>query len=210
MKRYLNKISALVGVVILSSGLHAQSGQDMFDETYVHEIQITFDDPNFWDSLTMYYDDMLMSGADKKYMMASGVVIDGNVLDSVGVRQKGFFSNWGAFGSNKKPLKIDFGEYKDRKYDGLKKINLANGFRDPSMLRDVMAYRVFRTMGLRAPRTSYAKVYINNQYWGLYIVVEQVDSEFIEDNFPGNSDGNLYSRSLQKNFSLGQHLNLAS
>lgn len=192
MKKYLNELSALAVITVLSFGLRAQSGQDMFDETYVHEIEITFDDPNFWDSLTTYYDNMMMSGADKKYMMASGVTIDGNVIDSVGVRQKGFFSNWGAFGSDKKPLKLDFKEFKDQKYDGLKKINLANGFKDPSMLRDVMAYRVFRTMGLRAPRTSYAKVYINNQYWGLYIVVEQIDSEFIEDNFPADSTGNLY------------------
>lgn len=192
MKRYLNKLAVLIGLLALSFGLHAQSGEDMFDETYVHEIRITFENSNFWDSLTFYYDEMLNSGADKKYMMATGITIDGNVLDSVGVRQKGFFSNWGAFGSNKKPLKIDFREYKDHKYDGLKKINLANGFKDPSMLRDVMAYRLFREMGLKAPRTSYAKVYINNQYWGLYIVVEQVDSEFIEDNFKSTQDGNLY------------------
>ena len=75
MKKYLNELSALAVITVFSFGLRAQSGQDMFDENYVHEIEITFDDPNFWDSLTTYYDNMMMSGADKKYMMASGVTL---------------------------------------------------------------------------------------------------------------------------------------
>lgn len=169
----------------------AQSGQTVFDESYVHEIRVTFQDPNFWDSLDLYYNNMMNNGAPNQYLMASEVSIDGVIIDSVGVRQKGNFSNWGAFNSVKKPLKLDFKEFADHKFDGLKKLNLANGFEDPTIMRDALAYHIMRSLGLQAPRTAYAKVYLNNQYWGLYVMIEQVDSEFLEDNFQ-NPDGNLY------------------
>lgn len=172
------------------SNLFAQSGQNVFDESFVHEVRVTFTEPNFWDTLSTNYNNTLNSGAPKVYLIAS-VEIDGIVVDSVGVRQKGFFSNWGAGSSSKKPLKIDFKEFKNQKFDGLKKINLANGFADPTIMRDALAYHFMRKAGVKAPRTAYAKVYLNNTYWGLYCMVEQVDSEFLEDNYP-NSEGNLY------------------
>lgn len=188
MKKIIGVGLAVLGLSSISS---AQSGQIVFDESFVHEIRITFDDAHFWDSLTTYYDDFTWNGADKKYLMASEVSIDGQVIDSVGVRQKGFFSNWGADMSVKKPLKLDFKEFKDQKFNGLKKINLANGFKDPSMMRDALSYHIFREVGLKVPRTAYTKVYLNNEYWGLYIMVEQIDSEFLEDHY-ANPDGNLY------------------
>ena len=189
--RKIKQLLTTILIIGLSYTVNGQSGQSIFDESFVHEIRITFDQTDYWDSLSIYYDDVLNNGADKKYLMATNVSIDGTDIDSVGVRQKGFFSNWGAFGSVKKPLKLDFKEFADHKFDGLKKLNMANGFKDPSMLRDVMAYRLFRDLGIKAPRTSYAKVFLNDQYWGLYILVEQIDSEFLEDNFT-NPDGNLY------------------
>ena len=188
---YTAKKIWIAGVLILMTTIgKAQSGQNLYDESYVHGIKITFSDPNFWDTLTTHYDNYLNLGAPKKYMMAT-VEIDGNSMDSIGVRQKGYFSNWGAGNSLKKPLKIDFREFSHQKYDGLKKINLANGFGDPTIMRDALAYHFFRRVMLPAPRTAYAKVYLNGTYWGLYCMVEQVDSEFLEDRY-NDPDGNLY------------------
>merc|ERR1712127_1008852 len=48
-----------------------------------------------------------------------------------------------------------------------------------------------REAGIRVPRTSYAKVFLNDTYWGLYLIVEQVDKTFIKNNFV-NDDGDLY------------------
>ena len=166
------------------------NGLEMFDESYVHEIRITFEQEEYWDSLEYYYEQYLEDDAPKKYMVAS-VEIDGDFIDSVGVRQKGYFSNWGSEGL-KEPLKIDFNEYVEgTKYDGLKKLNLQNGFSDPSMMRDALAYRFMRDAGVAAPRTSYAKVYLNDTYWGLYVVVEQVDDRFLKNSFE-NSNGNIF------------------
>lgn len=174
----------------INSGYSQVNGLEMFDESYVHEIRITFEQENYWDSLEYYYEQYLEFGADKQYMMAS-VSIDGTVVDSVGVREKGYFSNWGSEGL-KEPLKIDFNEYvSGKKYDGLKKINLQNGFSDPTIMRDALAYKFMRDAGVAAPRSSYAKIYLNDTYWGLYLVVEQVDDRFLK-NWYENDNGNIF------------------
>lgn len=187
----MKKILGLVVGITITTNLSAQSnGNNMFDESFVHEIRITFEQENFWDSLEYYYDQYLSFGAEKKYMLAK-VVIDGNTIDSVGVREKGYFSNWGSEGL-KEPFKIDFNEYvSGQKYDGLKKINLQNGFGDPTLMRDAVAYRFMRDAGVAAPRSSYTKLYLNDEYWGLFIVVEQVDDRFLKNWFE-NDNGNLY------------------
>ncbi len=46
-------------------------------------------------------------------------------------------------------------------------------------------------MEIPAPRANHVQVYINNDYYGLYISVEHIDEEFIKSRFTYN-DGNQY------------------
>ncbi len=188
----MKKLLLLLLCVVFSCKLYSQTnGLSLFDESYVHRIDLTFTQLNFWDSLSYYYNQTLNNGAPDHLMVAK-VKIDTTTFDSIGVKQKGYYSNWGAGTSLKKPLKIDLDEFiSSHIYDGIKKINLANGFEDPSMMRDVLAYRFMRNAGINAPRTSYAKLYINNTYWGLYVVIEQVDKRALKNWFPSTA-GNLF------------------
>ncbi|MFT4534687.1 MAG: spore coat protein H [Saprospiraceae bacterium] len=162
-------------------------GKLIFDDSYVHEIRITSDNENdFWNILSTDY---LENYPFVPYQMAS-VEMDGELLDSIGVRQKGFASHFSAVG-NKKSIKLDFNQFvRGKEYDGLKKINLNNGAGDPSIQRDKLCYDIMNRAGVSSPRTSYSRVFIDDEYWGLYLVVEQIDKTFIKDNFD-NSDGNL-------------------
>lgn len=165
----------------------AQSGKKIFDTSILHEIRINFSTPNFYDSLNHYYVENYNS--DIPYMMAD-ISIDGDKVDSVGIRFKGFTSYDSP--SKKKPLKIDFNEFvKGKKYEKLRKLNLNTGFGDPAMQRDAYSYFLFRELGVPAPRTSFTKVYLNDQYWGVYVMVEQVDKRFLKDNYD-SSKGNLF------------------
>lgn len=160
-------IFSLAGGLIAGFSIAQSNGTQLFDESFVHRIDVTFQQTSFWDSLSNYYDEGFNFGTDVKYMMGS-VTVDGTVIDSIGVKQKGFFSNWGAGDSFKKPLKISMNQYvSSQKYDGLRKINLSNGFQDPSMMRDALAYKFMRSAGLDVPRTAYTKLYLNGTYWGL-------------------------------------------
>lgn len=181
-------LTLILCVMSLSGLILAQnSGEQVFQDDVIHEIKFNFDQANYWNQMTRNYETTEVGG-DHTYVMAT-LVINGEEVDSVGVRFKGFTS-YGE--SDKKPFKIDFNEFvDDQRFDGLRKLNLNNATGDPAMLRDVLCYKLLRDMGVKAPRTSWAKLYINDTYWGLYQVIEQVDKSFLKDNFADN-DGNLF------------------
>ena len=183
----------LLFLFIFSNNSFTQNpGEEIFDTSYVHEIRVTFSDTNFWQIMTNNYNNNQVNGVPTDVPYLEGTIsIDGNILDSVGVRQKGFSSH---FASNelKKSLKLDFNEFiSGQNYDGMKKINLNNGVGDPAMQRDILAFDMMREAGIRAPRAAYARVFINETYWGLYLILEQVDKTFVENNFV-SGDGDLY------------------
>jgi len=186
MKKYLLVLVILFS--ILSSVKSQIAGNSIFDNDILHEIHLGFSESNYWNILIRNYED---AGDSSKipYLMGD-ITIDGVTIDSVGVRLKGFTS-YGA-SDIKRPIKIDFNEFvKGKKYDGLKKLNLNNGTGDPSMQRDVICFDLLRNSGVKASRTSFSKVYINNVYWGLYQNIEQIDKTFLKNNF-AHGTGNLF------------------
>ncbi len=165
-----------------------ESGDAIFDNNVLHEVNIQFEEANYWQILTNNFE-QTGQGEKVDYLMGN-VTIDGELVDSVGVRFKGFTSY--SPGAEKQPIKLDFNEFvKGKKYDGLRKLNLNNGTGDPSLQRDVVCYDLHRSMGVKASRTSFAKVYFNDDYWGLYQLIEQVDKGFLKRNF-GSANGNLF------------------
>lgn len=58
---------------------------------------------------------------------------------------------------------------------GLKKLTLNNMVQDGSFVHEALSYRVFRAMGVAAPRVGYANVRVNGALYGLYANVETVD-----------------------------------
>ncbi len=182
-------------------------GSSIFNTTKVHEVKISIEGDDFWQRLTDNYDSgQTVMPPDVPYLMGN-VEIDGEVVDSIGIRLKGFSSYWGA--TQKKSIKLDFNEYvKGRKFNGLKKLNLHNGEGDPAIQRDIICYELFRNAGISAPRTSYTKVYFNDTYWGLYLVVEQVDKTFLKQHLSTNK-GNLFKNMGNSDLSwLGQDTSL--
>lgn len=185
-------ITCILFLVTVCHLLAQTPGQHLFDNTEIHELKITSLYEALPDSLTKNY--LLSFGFGqtqiRKIPYAPALLtIDGTVLDTIGIRYKGFNSWWN---SVKKPIKIDINRYKDQQeYDGLSKFNLHNGSGDPSFVRENISYNILRSMGINAPRTAFAKVFMDDTYIGLYRIVEQVDNTFLDVNFGGH-EGNLY------------------
>ena len=171
----------------------SDASDTFFDDSYVHEIYLTFDAADY--GATGWYDTLYDSHAndpDDPYFPAS-FSADGVTIDLVGVRFKGN-SSFSADGV-KKSFKIDFDEYDEDNdelvfYD-LKKLNLNNGFKDPTMLREKL-FLDFAGNFVAAPRAVHAKLYVNGEYYGLYTAVEQVDKTFAQNRFGDDEDGNLF------------------
>jgi len=118
------------------------------------------------------------------------LTLDTRQFHDIGVRYKGNGTYLEAQGVGKFSYKIDLHQYvKGQKLDGIGKLNLHNNITDGSWMNEVLAYRLYRDAGVPAPRTAYARVYLTvaglhgERYAGLYSLVENVDSHFMDENF---------------------------
>jgi spore coat protein CotH len=117
---------------------------------------------------------------------------DGEPYKNVAIRPKGMSSLMSGRESGRMPLKVDFNFFNfAQNFRGVKKLNLNNGFSDPSFIRETIGYELFEQMNLPTPRRAFADVWVNDTHLGLYTIVEQVDKTFLRRNF-ANPEGNLY------------------
>jgi len=122
------------------------------------------------------------------------IVYDGRRVGNVSIRTKGNSSLNGVArsDSDRYSFKVDFNNYiEGQDLLGIEKLNLNNNFKDPSYMRERIAYDLMRFLKIPAPRTTYANIEINGNLLGLYTIVEPVDDQFVKDRFE-ISDGDLY------------------
>ena len=111
-----------------------------------------------------------------------------DTVSNVGIRLRGNTSRNAA----KKSFKVSFNTFTaGGKWNGLEKMNLNGNHNDPSMMRARMVWEYMRAQGYIAPRISHIRLYINDEYRGLYINVEHVDEEFLKKRFK-HAHGNLW------------------
>jgi len=104
------------------------------------------------------------------------------------LRTRGNFTR----GMPKSSYRIKFTN-KDARLFRMRGLNLMSMWNDVSQMREAVAWRLFRNAGVHAPQHAYARLCINDRYYGLYSIVEGVDGGFLRDRFGReNNDGNLY------------------
>lgn len=177
-----NLIAFLFFIILSERSIAQTAGDSVFSYSQIHSIYLEFDQLNWWDSLTASY--------TGDFYINANATINGTVYNNIGVKFKGNSSYNNP--SVKKSMKIDFNLFDSTlTFNGLKKINLNNGFKDPTLLREKICLDFLNTQGVNAPRCTFANVYFNNQLWGLYTLVEEIDKTYLEDRF-ANKNGNLF------------------
>lgn len=167
IKKYLN-ISSLLFALLLSGQTFAQS---FYDILTVQTIEITFEESNWDYILDTYY------ANDNDEKLVGTAIINGEFFDQVAVKYKGNST----YSSNnaKNPLHIYLDEYLNQDYDDYGDIKLSNGKNDPSFVREVLSYEIARKY-MDAPKSNYAKVYINGSYYGLFSSSEAINKDFMD------------------------------
>lgn len=179
-------ISLLVanGPALGIKSVNRQNYEDkIFDNSYVHDIQIVIDD----------WDEFCKTAREEEYSVCD-VIIDGHKESKVGIRAKGNNSlqTVSEYGNNRYSLKIEFDHYKDgNTYYGLDKLCLNNIVNDATYMKDYLSYQMMNDMGVPSPLTSYAFITVNGEDWGLFLAVEAIEDAFLERNF-GGGRGELY------------------
>jgi len=106
---------------------------------------------------------------------------DGKVTTfaDIGVRLKGQATRTNLYG--KAPLKLKFDAFvPNQKFMGLTRMTLNSMVQDPSFVHEDIAYRLYRAMGIIAPRTTYSWVTLNGADFGLYMNIESVDAQMLK------------------------------
>jgi len=111
-----------------------------------------------------------------------------DTVENIGFRLRGNTSLY----SSKKSFKISFNTFEQGgQWKGFEKLNLNGEHNDPSVVRSKLCWGLLHDFGVPAPRSNHVRIFINGNYYGLYISVEHVDEQFVGSRF-GNNDGNLY------------------
>ena len=117
---------------------HSSISQNTFYDTdTIREIRINFYTPD-WDYIL---DSLYVLGNNDRIL--ANLEIDGQIYDSVGVRYKGFSSVSVNRIKNPFNIKLDY-IIDDQDHQGIDKLKLSNVIQDPSFIREVLSYEIFR------------------------------------------------------------------
>ena len=117
------------------------------------------------------------------------VTIGGKLFKNVGLRKKGLL---GSVNAQRPSIKINFDKFgTEQEFEGVSLMTLNNNDTDASLVKQHMAYELFRKAGIPAPRCNFARVTVNGEYLGVYSHVESVRKDFLKRHFT-KASGNLY------------------
>ena len=157
-----------------------QSAVDFFDESKIHEVRLWMSDEDFTSIVQDTRGDELRSAT---------LSIDGVVIANVGIRPAGESSR--VPGNQKMSMRVEFAAFdKGKRMGGLDEIKLSGSWDDPFIVRDRLAYWVYRQV-MPAPREVPTQLWINGQPRGIFEIEEIWGKEALTSRFADPS-GPLY------------------
>jgi spore coat protein CotH len=167
----------VVMALVTARPARAQSPDEFFDDSVVHDIRLSLNSKD-WAALKQNFRENIYYPATLKWRDVT--------VSNVGIRSRGLGSRSGT----KPGLRVDMDKYNiDQTFLGLKSFVLDNLTQDPSMLRERLSMAFFRRLGLPAPREAHARLFINDQFAGVYALVETIDKGFLGRAFGADSKG---------------------
>ncbi len=155
------------------------------------------------------WQDMLDNALSEVYYPCT-VTVGGETFRNVGIRPKGNTSlSTIARRSDcdRYSFKLEFDQYVDGQLCfGLDKLVLNNSLGDATDMKEAFAYDMFRFLGADASLYNYAEIYVNGEYWGVYLALEAVEESFMLRNY-GVDYGYMYKPDFLGSGGTGSALN---
>src|SRR5215471_12123196 len=186
MTRLRTILRVLVVLAIMPCPALAQTDDpsaDFFKDSVIQEIRLSVNTKD-WKLLTDNWLDDTKYPADLRW--------NGKVVRNVAIHSRG----GGSRRPNKVSLRVDFEHYTyGQSFLGLKSFILRNNSQDPTNMRERLSMLFFRNLGVPAQREAHTRLYINDQYYGLFTICESPEEAFLLRNY-GESTGHLYEYSF--------------
>jgi spore coat protein CotH len=183
LKTIVLLLCLVLAICLGSQSGMAQSAADFFNDAILHDMRLDIF-PADWQKLKANFLDNTYYPCNLRWKF-QGVYLE---VENIGIRSRGTGSR-----SDIKPgLRVDFNRYESgQTFLGLKSFVLRNNTQDATMVRERLSMLFFQRMGIPASRESHVRLYVNDQFVGLYTIVESVDKDMLKLNF-GENDGYLY------------------
>lgn len=163
----------------------------LFQRERISEFFITLPQAS-WDSLE----------ASPYEQVPASLAFQGAFFRDVGMRIKGRYGSLRDL-NGKAAFKLDLNDYEPGQgIRGLNHLTFNNMVQDPTYMHEYLAYRIFRAAGLPAPRVGWMRLYVNDEYFGLYLFIESVDDKFLE-RWYADPTGHLYEGAYGVDFRTG-------
>jgi hypothetical protein len=159
----------------------------IYDTDLLRSIHVDFEDPGYHMTLVNAF------FTNPSLRIPATVSIDGESVDSVGVRYKGNSTFCLPYndGSVKLPYNLDFNYWNpEGELMGYHKIKLANAWLDPTFAKEYMGAKIYRRY-LPTPEVNLLALHTQDEYTGLYVNTESINKQFLKKHFDEN-DGVLF------------------
>jgi len=175
----VRRAQPLLGIGNNPPSTNSGSADAFFDDSVLQEIRLTMNTKD-WQTLKDNYLDNTYYPTDFRWR--------DQVVRNIGIRSRGTGSRSGI----KPGLRVDFDRYTaSQRFLGLKSFVLRNNTQDPTNMHERVSMLLFRRMGEPASREAHTRMFVNDQYVGLFTIVESVDKDFLKRSF-GEDTGYLY------------------
>ncbi len=178
-------VVVLVAILATSTAAPAQTASDLFSRTELQRVDLWLHSAD-WAKLRAEFQTNTYYPADFTW--------SGQTVNNVGIRSRGR----GSRSSNKPGLRVDFDRYTTGgRFLGLKSLVLDNVTQDASGIHESVSMAFYERLGIPAPRELHTRLYVNGEYFGLYVIVESIDKEMLARVFGAigddtQNDGWLY------------------
>jgi spore coat protein H len=158
----------------------------IFDDTRVRRITLRFQRADW---------DRMMADPTLKIRVEGEAVVFGERLEKVEIGPRGNFTL--RIAGEKIPWQIDTDAIiAGQEFHNLKQLLLTNNISDPAVIGEKLAYDLLELAGAPASHVAFVELYIDwvddgqdPAYWGVYTLVERVDSKYIRNRFGTRADG---------------------
>lgn len=150
----------------------------LFDKTMIQDMKIQIPEVN-WNYL-------LQNANENPTVLTETITIGDQSIGYAGIKTKGnltLSSVWRS-DSDRFSFTINFGKYIKKKagysdtqnFYGLSKVALNNIYGDSTLMKEYLSYELMTKMGVPTPEYCLVNLYINDEFWGVYMMVESIQT----------------------------------